>query len=67
MTSKYGKLEESHENLSSSNDNLLASHTKLRLDLEAITTKETPCEPLVGTSTIPSPNAILSCASPSNS
>ena len=37
MASKYGKLEESHVKLSSSNDDLLVSHTKLRLDLEAFT------------------------------
>ena len=29
LTSKYGKLEESHEKLSSSNDDLLASHARL--------------------------------------
>ena len=67
MTSKYGKLEERHEKLSSSNDDLLASHTRLRLAFEAITTKETSSEPLLGTSTISSKNAILPCASPSNS
>ena len=62
-----GKLEESHEKLSSSNDDLLASHTRLKLALEAITTKVTSCEPHVVTSTICTQNAILPCASPSNS
>ena len=44
LTSKYGKLEEIHEKLSSSNEDLLSSHTKLRLALEAITTKVTSGE-----------------------
>ena len=31
LTSKYGKLEEINEKLSSSNEDLLASHAKLKL------------------------------------
>ena len=41
LTSKYRELEESHEKLSSSNDNLLASYACLKLAHEAITTKVT--------------------------
>jgi hypothetical protein len=66
LTSKYGKLEESHEKLSSSDDDLLVSHARLKLAHEAISTKVTSCEPHVGTSTT-SQNVILSCASPQNS
>ena len=51
LTSKYGKLEESHEKLSSSNDDLLASYASLKLSHEAITTKVTSCEPHVDNST----------------
>jgi hypothetical protein len=66
LTSKYGKLEESHEKLSSSNEDLVVSHARLNLAHEAISTKVTSCESHVGTSTI-SQNAILPCASTSNS
>jgi hypothetical protein len=59
-------LEECHEKLSSSNDDLLVSHTRLKLAHEAISTKVTSCEPHVDTSST-SQNAILPCASPSNS
>jgi hypothetical protein len=65
LTSKYGKLDESHEKLSSSNEDLLVSHARLKLAHEAISLKVTSCEPHVDTSTI-SQNAILTCASPSN-
>ena len=47
-TSKYGKLEQSHEKLSSSNDDLLASHASLKLAHEAIATKVISSEPLKG-------------------
>jgi hypothetical protein len=60
ITIKYGKLEESHEKLPSSNEDLLVSHARLKLAHEAISTKVTSCEPHVGTSTI-SQNAILPC------
>jgi hypothetical protein len=66
LTSNYGKLEESHEKLSSSNDDLLVSHACIKLAHEAISTKVTSCEPHVGASTT-SQNAILPCASPCNS
>ncbi|KAK1618006.1 hypothetical protein QYE76_023523 [Lolium multiflorum] len=66
LTSNYGKLEENHGKLSSSHEDLLASHDRLKLTHEAIISKATPCEPHVGTSTS-TQNAILSCASPSNS
>jgi hypothetical protein len=66
LTSKYGKMEESHEKLSSSNEDLVVSHARLKLAHEAISIKVTSCEPHVDTSTI-SHNAILTCASPSNS
>jgi hypothetical protein len=66
LTSKYGELEESHEKLSSSNEDLLVSHARLKLAHEVISTKVTSCEPHVGTSTI-FQNAILPCASTSNS
>jgi hypothetical protein len=36
LTTKYGKLEESHEKLSSSNEDLLVSHARLKLAHEAI-------------------------------
>ena len=47
LTSKYGKLEENHEKLSSSNEDLLASHARLKLAHEAITTKVISSEPHV--------------------
>ena len=47
LTSKYGILEEIHENLSSSNEDLLASHAWLKLAHEAIMSKVTSCEPHV--------------------
>jgi hypothetical protein len=65
LTSKYGKLEESHEKLSSSNEDLLVSHARLKLAHEAISTKVTFCEPHVDICT-DSLNVILSCSSPSN-
>jgi hypothetical protein len=66
LTSKYGILEESHEKLSSSNEDLLVSHARLKLAYEDMSTKVTSCEPHVVTSTT-SQNAILPCASPCNS
>ena len=66
LTSKYGKLEENHEKLSSSHEDLLVTHARLKLAHEAISTKVTTCEPHVDISTS-SQNAILPCASPSNS
>ena len=67
LTSKYGILEANHEKLSISNEYLLASHARLEVALEAISTKVKSCEPLVVTSTISSKNALLPCASSSNS
>jgi hypothetical protein len=67
LTSKYGKLKESHEKLSSSNEDLLASHARLKLAHEAIATKVTSCEPHVDNGTTSTRNAILPCASPSDS
>ena len=67
LTSKYGKLEESHEKLSSSNDDILAFYASLKLAHEAITTKVTSCETHVDNSTTSTKNAILPCASPSSS
>jgi hypothetical protein len=66
LTSKYGKLEESYGKLSSSNEDLLVSHSRLKLAHGAISTKLTSCEPHVDICTN-SQNAILPCASPSNS
>jgi hypothetical protein len=66
LTSKYGMLEESHEKLSSSNDDLLASYARLKLAHEACSSKVTSCEPHVDISTT-CQNAILPCASPSSS
>jgi hypothetical protein len=66
LTRNYGKLEENHGKLSSSHEDLLASHDRLKLAHEAIISKATPCEPHVDTSTT-TQNAILPCASPSNS
>ncbi|KAK1579564.1 hypothetical protein QYE76_037209 [Lolium multiflorum] len=66
LTSNYGKLEENHGKLSSSHEDLLASHDRLKLAHEAIISKATPCEPHVDISTS-TQNAILPCASPSNS
>jgi hypothetical protein len=66
LTSKYGKLEESHESLSSYNEDLLVSHARLKLAHEAISTKVTSCEPHVDICTNYQ-NVILPCASPSNS
>jgi hypothetical protein len=66
LTSKYGKLEERHEKLSCSNEDLLVSHARLKLAHEAISTKVTSREPHVDICTN-SQNAILPCASPSNS
>ena len=64
LTSKYGKLEESHENLSSSHDDLLVSHNVLKLVHEA---KVSKLVPHVYISTTSSQYAILTCASPCNS
>jgi hypothetical protein len=66
LTSNYGKLEESHGNLSSSHEDLLASHDRLKLAHEDIMSKVTSSEPHVDICTS-SQNAILPCASPSNS
>ena len=66
LTSNYGKLEEIHEKLSSSHEDLLISHDRLMLAHEAIMSNVTSCEPHVDISTT-SKNAILPCASPSNS
>ena len=66
LTSNYGILEERHGKLSSSNDDLLVSHDRLKLAHEAIMSKVTSCEPHVDISTT-TQNAILPCASPSNS
>ena len=67
LTSKYGKLEESHGKLSSSHEDLLASYERLKLAHEAIMSKVTSCKPHVDNGTTSTLNAILSCASPSNS
>ena len=67
LTSNYGKLEESHEKLSGSHDDLLISHERLKLAHEAIVTKVTSREPHVDISTISTQNALLTCASPSDS
>jgi hypothetical protein len=67
LTSKYGILEEIHEKLSSSNEDLLASHARLKLAHEAIMSKVTSCEPHVDKGTTSTKNALLPCASPSNS
>ena len=64
LTRKYGKLEESHEKLSSSNDDLLASYVSLKLTHEAITTKVTSCESHVDNGTTLSKNAILPANQP---
>ena len=66
LTSKYGKLEESHEKISSTNDDILASYASLKLAHEAITTKVTSCEPHVDNSTTLTKNAILPCANPNS-
>jgi hypothetical protein len=52
LTSMYGKLEESHEKLSSSNEDLLVSYACLKLAHEDMSTKVTSCEPHVVTSTM---------------
>jgi hypothetical protein len=67
LTSNYGKLEERHGKLSSSHEDLLASHDRLKLAHEAIMSKVTSCEPHVDISTTSTKNAILPCASPSDS
>ena len=67
LTSKYRKLEESHEKLSSSNDDLLASYAKLKLAHEGIMSNVTSSEPHVDKGTTSTKNAILPCACPSNS
>jgi hypothetical protein len=66
LTSNYGKLEENHGKLSSSHEDLLASNDRLKLSHEAIISKVTSIEPHVDICTT-SQNAILPCASPSNS
>jgi hypothetical protein len=65
LTSNYGKLEESHGNLSCYHENLLASNDRLKLDHEAIISKVTSSEPHVDICTS-SQKAILPCVSPSN-
>src|SRR3954465_5245169 len=64
LTSKYGKLEESHEKLSSSHEDLLVSHNVLKLAHEA---KVSKLVPHVDISTTSTQYAILPCASPCNS
>jgi hypothetical protein len=66
LTSNYGKLEEIHGKLSCSHEDLLASHDRLKLAHEAIMSKVTSSEPHVDICTTYQ-NAILPCASPSNS
>ena len=67
LTRKYVKVEDTHEKLSSSNEDLLASHSKLKLAHEAITTKVTSCDPHVDNGTTCTLNALLPCASPCDS
>ncbi|KAE8812517.1 hypothetical protein D1007_10439 [Hordeum vulgare] len=67
LSSNYWKLEESRVMLTSSYDDLLASHNVLKLAHGAITTKVTSSEPHVYNGTTSSQNAILPCASPRNS
>ena len=67
LTRKYGILEEIHEKLSSSNEDLITSHARLKLAHEATVPKVTSCEPHVDNGTNSTLNAILSCASPSDS
>ena len=59
-------MEESHEKLSGSHDDLLISYDGLKLAHEASITKVISCEPHLDISTISTQNAILPCASPSN-
>src|SRR4051812_48936154 len=66
LTSKYRKLEESHEKFSGSHNDLLISYDGLKLACEASITKVTSCEPLLDISTTSTQNVILPCASPSN-
>src|SRR3954470_21679022 len=67
LTSNYGKLEQSHDKLSSSHEDLLVSHGRLKLAHEAIMSKVISSGPDVDISTTPTPNFVLSCASPCNS
>ena len=67
LSCNYGKLEESHEKLSSSHDDLLVSDSVLKIAHEAMIAKVTSSEPHVDTSTTSSQNSILPCASPCNS
>jgi hypothetical protein len=67
LTSKYGKLEESHEALSGTHEDLLISHDGLKLAHEAMVTKVKSCESHVDISTSFTRNALLPCASPCNS
>ena len=53
--------------LSSSHEDLLVSHGRLKLAHEAIVSKVTSSGPHVDISTISTPNVILPCASPCNS
>ncbi|KAE8789986.1 hypothetical protein D1007_35747 [Hordeum vulgare] len=66
LTSRYGKMEESHENLLSTHEDLLISHNDQKLALETMAIKVKSCESHVNisTSTI---NALLPCANPCNS
>ena len=67
LTSNYRNLEENHEKLLGSHNDLLISYDGLKLALEASITKVTSCEPHLDISTSSTQNAILPCASPSNS
>ena len=67
LTSKYGKLEETHEMLSSTHEDLLISHDKLMLAHESVITKVKSNDSHVDMSTYFAQNALLSCASPCNS
>ena len=67
LSSNYGKLEEIHENISSSHDDLLVSHNVLKIAHGAMIAKVTSSDPPVDTSTTFSQNVILPCASPRDS
>ncbi|KAE8786135.1 hypothetical protein D1007_40038 [Hordeum vulgare] len=66
LTSNYGKLEESHENLSRTHEDPLISHNELKLAHESTVTKVKSCESHVNISTS-TLNALLPCANPCNS
>jgi hypothetical protein len=65
LTSNYRKVEENHENLSSSHGDLLVSYNGLKLAHEA--TMVSLCKPHLDNSTTSTQNDILPCASPCNS